>query len=363
MKPFLISAILVCGTVVSLNAAIHTVSNNPNRPAQYDNITAAIAAASAGDTIYIHGSQFNYPDFTITKRLVVVGAGYNSNNQFALATRVGTITLTRTVSVENASGSSISGFHANAIVPTGALPVTDITITRNRIDSQVRTSSGSVKCSDWLIYNNIILQLYLGNDGSGPTFTSATNILVQNNIITGFIIDGSSASILVDHNLFVNAGLGTMYYATISNNFFVRSSGTIFSSNVSFCTFNNNFSNLSTITTVAPGTSFLNGNNTGSGNISPAANPFISVADIASFSLIGNYRVLAGSAADNGATDGSDIGIYGGTYPFPSGGAPGSGFDTSALPPIPQITDFNIQNATIQPASSLNVNVKARINN
>jgi hypothetical protein len=57
------------------------------------------------------------------------------------------------------------------------------------------------------------------------------------------------------------------------------------------------------------------------------------------------------------------LGVYGGSFPFPSGGTPGGGFDTSALPPIPQVTEVNIQNATLQPGTPLNVNVKAKINN
>lgn len=354
---------LFAAAVAPVSAAVFTVSNNPDRPAQFDNIAAAIAAASDGDTIYVHGSQFAYGDITVTKRLVLVGAGYNSNNQFGLTTRVGSINVTRTLSVENGSGSTITGFHATNIQAIGVLPVDNITIYRNRVDSQLRTYAGASKGSSWLIYNNIVAQLYLGNDGGGPTSISSTNILVQNNIITGFIADASSASILIDHNIFIAAGLGAIYYATISNNLFVRNSGTIFGSNVSFCTFNNNFANLTTITSVSPGTSFLNGNNTGSGNISPAPNPFVNVPDLGSFTFTGNYRIVNGSAADNAGTDGTDLGIYGGTYPFPSGGTPGGGFDTSALPAIPQITDFNIQNATIQPASTLNVNVKARINN
>lgn len=363
MKHLIVYLTLLCAAVAPAFATTFTVSNNPDRPAQFDNITAAIAAANHGDTVYVHGSQYSYGDFSITKRLVMIGAGYNSNNQFALSTKVGNITLVRTVGVENSTGTTIMGFWCNTINASASSPITNVTIFRNRIDSQLRAYSGGVKFSDWLIYNNIIVQIYLGNDGSGPTSISSTNILIQNNFIFGFIADGTSTSILIDHNVFINAGLGALYYATISNNIFVRNTGTIFGGNVSFCTFNNNFSSLSTITSVAPGTSFLNGSNSGSGNISPAANPFVNVPDLSAFLFTSNYRIVAGSPADNAGTDGTDLGVYGGTYPFPSGGPIGGGFDTSALPAIPQITDFNIQNATIQPASSLNVNVKARINN
>jgi hypothetical protein len=63
-------------------ATVLTVSNNPDRPAQFTQVDPAIAAAAAGDTIYVYGSLTTYNDFIINKRLVVIGAGYNTNNQF-----------------------------------------------------------------------------------------------------------------------------------------------------------------------------------------------------------------------------------------------------------------------------------------
>ena len=72
MKFTLLFILLTC-IVTNGFAKIHTVSNNPDRPAQFTQVNPAINAASAGDSIYVYGSLTNYNDFTITKRLKSLG--------------------------------------------------------------------------------------------------------------------------------------------------------------------------------------------------------------------------------------------------------------------------------------------------
>ncbi|MDW8332413.1 MAG: hypothetical protein RMK43_12225, partial [Cyclobacteriaceae bacterium] len=142
---------------------------------------------------------------------------------------------------------------------------------------------------------------------------------------------------------------------------------------VVFCTFNKNISNQNTIgpsssyspTNIfeATYTSTGGGSNTGSGNLTGTNPLFVNVPNNDTYNATYNYRLQSGSPGRNYATDGTDVGIYGGSYPFPSGGAPGSGFDTSPMPPIPQVTSVNIQNATIPPNGTLNVQVQGRVNN
>jgi hypothetical protein len=139
------------------------------------------------------------------------------------------------------------------------------------------------------------------------------------------------------------------------------------------CTFNNNLSYLTTIADPAgytPANSFVNtftgtggGSNFGGGNIVGQDPLYVSVSNFNDYVATANYRLQASSLGKNAGTDGTDLGIYGGSYPFPSGGAPGSGYDTSPMPPIPQVTELNIQNATVPVNGTLNVNVKANINN
>ena len=50
-----------------LQAKVLTVSNRSGNSAQYETVPAAIAAAAAGDTIYIHGSETSYGNIIIDK--------------------------------------------------------------------------------------------------------------------------------------------------------------------------------------------------------------------------------------------------------------------------------------------------------
>lgn len=348
------------------SARILTVSNNPVLPAQYPDVQAAITVALAGDTIFVHGSQFTYADFTLTKKLVMIGAGYNSNNQFNYATRVNNIYLIRDTGLQNANNSVITGFLVlNNIQITGSLGLTNITIFRNQINSSLYTYNPSVGAPfaiNWVIYNNIINIIYGGS--GGPLTASSSNITIQNNFITGSINNFSMSSVLIDHNVFQGADKHyNLYYATVTNNIYVMTSGNILAATVTGNTFNNNLSILSTIGPNAPTNSFLGGPNSGAGNFVGVDPQFINVTNFNSYAYTFDYRLKATSTVRNAGTDGTDLGVYGGSYPYPSGGASGGGFDTSPLPPIPQVTEVNIQNATLQPGTPLNVNVKARINN
>ncbi|MBX2967280.1 MAG: hypothetical protein KF845_14135 [Cyclobacteriaceae bacterium] len=366
-----IISLLLCVLAFAAQATIFTVSNNPNRPAQYENVTDAIAAADHGDTIYVHGSQFTYPDFTINKRLVLIGAGYNSNNEFNFATRVNWIRVIKDAGLQDASGSVITGFFITNRLGNGVSThsVNDVILFRNRINVISLWNEGTGTngfCNNWHIYNNIIAQISGRWSGSGATATTltATNTIIQNNIITGQILDFSSNTIIIDHNIFFGSNnLDRLFYTVVTNNIFMRTTGNVMTGTVSFNTFNNNFSILNTISPTAPTDDFASQSNTAANNIVPGSNPFTDAPSLGAYSDTANYRIAAASQAKDAGTDGTDLGIYGGAFPFPSGGAPGSGYDTSPLPPIPQVTEMNISNTTIQPGTSLNVNVKARVNN
>ncbi|HEX8037695.1 MAG TPA: hypothetical protein VF490_01030 [Chryseosolibacter sp.] len=363
MSALVAGYILLAG--ISLHARILTVSNNPDRPAQYAAVQAAIDAATAGDTIYVHGSQFLYPDFTVNKQLVIIGAGYNSNNQFNLPTRVNYIYFFRDAGLQNGSNTVLTGFAIAGGIQIGgsSQSIDGLRIFRNTI-TNMYTYTGTAFANNWTLYNNIITGTIYGGSGSS-TSPSSTNISFQNNIFsTGGIYGFSASSILIDHNVFTGANsLSYLYYATLTNNIFIRATGNLMSTTVNFNTFNKNISNLTTVGPSAPTNSFAGGTNTESGNLVAVDPQFENVTDLNNYNNTFNYRLKVTSPGHNTGTDLTDLGIYGGAYPFPSGGAVGSGFDTSPLPPIPQVTEVNIQNATLQPGTQLNVQVKAKVNN
>jgi hypothetical protein len=92
-KPLL--AVLTLLFNFNLNAAVLTVSNNPQIPAQYSDAQAAYNAASDGDVLYLHGSAGQYflafghqtdgVGGTVTsKKVRVVGPGFNPTGQNTL---------------------------------------------------------------------------------------------------------------------------------------------------------------------------------------------------------------------------------------------------------------------------------------
>jgi hypothetical protein len=141
-----------------------------------------------------------------------------------------------------------------------------------------------------------------------------------------------------------------------------------------FCTFNKNISLQNTVATASYfnptnifETTYIGsggGANSGSGNLVGTNPQFVNVPNNNTYDATYNYRLQSSSPGKAPfSTDGTDAGIYGGSYPFPQGGDPGSGFDTSPMPPIPQVTAVNIQNATIAPNGTLNVQVQGKVNN
>ena len=358
MKPSI--TILLLMSALASHATSRMVSNDINNPAQYNNVQAAITASVNGDTVYVNPTAVTYADFTINKRLVMIGGGYSSPNQFNFTTVVNTIFLLKTAGINDASGSVIMGFRVNGIGYSGSsLIVSNIKLFRNFI---VTIDASPIGATNWLIYNNIIAGGVQGRN-------LCSLIIIQNNIFTsgGFLNQFIQSSILIDHNLFINnnpPALNAMQFAVVTNNIFTSTAGTaVINNNTTQNTFNNNLSMSTNIGPNAPTNSFLGGPNTGGGNLVGTDPLFVNVTNFNAYDANANYRLTTGSPGRNGATDGSDLGIYGGSYPFPSGGAPGSGYDTSPLPPIPQINAVNIQNATLQPGTLLKVTVQAKITN
>ena len=96
--------------------------------------------------------------------------------------------------------------------------------------------------------------------------------------------------------------------------------------------------------------------NTGVNNQIDVDPLFVNVSST-TFDYAYDYHLQATSPGKNAGTDGTDIGIYGGAYPFPSGGE--VPWQTSIKPYMPQILEMNVLNAVIPLNDTLQVQVKA----
>ena len=149
----IISLLLFLVLGFSLQAKVLTVSNNPSRPAQYATFVTAQTAAVDGDTIYIHGSPFTYPTISISKRLVLIGAGYNPNNQFGQPTVITSIEFFNDSGLPNPSGSVLTGLLITGNVNcTGTERTNNIRIFRCQINSYIYLSAPSSTFVDaWVV--------------------------------------------------------------------------------------------------------------------------------------------------------------------------------------------------------------------
>ena len=70
-----------------------------------------------------------------------------------------------------------------------------------------------------------------------------------------------------------------------------------------------------------------------------------------------NYYLQTTSPALNAGTDGTDLGIFGGQYPWPDTYIPN--YVQCVQTSIPQVTELNIQNSSVPANGNLNFSVKA----
>lgn len=323
--PFIVSS--------GAQAKVLTVSNRPGETPQYTSVSAAIAAAVAGDTIYIQGSDTPYDSFTLNKRLTLIGPGHNPNKELPLVVNV----LQLMIDGENAaaSGSSIIG-----------LTITElrceyngqkaITIKRCRIKSYISAAVvfGQSLNTEWIIENNIISSLFV------TTGAASSNFIIRNNIFTG-TIKTANTCVISNNNFIGGQAFGQVNNAIIENNIFYGSTplGAINS------TFNNNITFSSEHTVLPYGSNNGNANKV---NVDPKFTAYTG----GDFSYDHDYHLQESSPGIKAGTNGTDIGIYG-----------GMGFSETGEPPIPVVRSFLIQNGILAPNGKLKIIISAEAKN
>ncbi len=336
-----ILAFLIFG--LSATAAVHTVSNNTNSPGQFTNIVDAVNAAAAGDTIYVSGSTTSYGHVTIVKQLTLIGAGYNPDNQFNFKSQLGNIDLKVGNDgfgnlESNPSSTEVIGFEFSTITCSNN-DINNVKLSRNRITSSVNFNSRTL--SGWVVKNNIVVNLMSGSN--------LTNSIFANNIILGYFYYMRSTTINISNNIFTASSgdaFNQVEYAIVTNNIIYGKS----TAGCNYCTFNNN------ISIGGAQTSFSYNNNTGDNNLENTNPMFVDVGGT-TFAYTYDYHLQAASPGIDAGTDGTQIGLYGGTYSFPGGDA--APWQTSPMAPLPQILKMNILNSVLPVDGTLNVELEA----
>lgn len=314
-------------------ATILRVNNSSTLVTNYQQVDAAIAAASAGDTIYVSGSAALYNDFTITKSLTIIGAGTFSQKQNAVSSMVNTVTFN-----SNISDVTLEGFDVDLITFVNKTDIHKITIRNNRINSQIylRLLTNS---DQFLISSNVF-------ETAQIDFLNSNNLSyvnIENNLIIGDILGMYVTNGLIAHNTFYSSANGNAFTNSITN--------AIISDNIFYnreplntavnCTYHNNISyNTAAITYPSMG----------AGNIDNTNPLFINLSGTNGYIPSDNYHLQTTSPGHNFAGDGTDVGMYGGNSNIT---LTGETFN------MPVIRLLNIQNATVPQNGNVNVKVRS----
>jgi hypothetical protein len=355
----------LCLFSTGLVAGVHTVSNDPAKPAQFTSPAAALAAASPGDTLYIYGSPNDYGDFIIDKSITIIGAGFNTRKENFYKTKFNNLFL-GSGTLSNITIDGVVG--VNFYLPAGGIyHYSNITLRNSIYNGGIGGLGGnSAGCgstfTNWLIDNCYFGGMNMaGNISCNPVSPVTGGFLVKNSIISqlgggihNYSITFTNCQLGVDAT---TNSFARNWNCTFNNCIFYRMSFTQWSFNA-----NNQFNNCLTFDTQSPSQTFDLNNWTGGGsgtanNCIINQNPLWVTTPSATFFNISapsipnvwNPAIQAGSPAINAGSDGTDIGLTGGSVPY----------NYLAEPKIPVIRRYQLVNAVVPPNGTVTVNVTA----
>ena len=345
MKNFLLF-VLICSFLVYFNreasAIVRTVSNEAGAKAQYTQVHAAIGASSAGDVILVHPSSTPYEDFNIDRAVKIVGAGYNPD----FGGKLCKVSIVRIIN--GSDGATLEGFYIVDLNSNfyhswyGWQNHTpgNITIRNNYIEYFDTYGSG------WNIYNNIIKNTVNIHNSSNHTFQN--NLFLSN---TPSIYTSNQSSVTIRNNIFTGCTACSTFVdvsnATINNNIFYGKNPR----GASTSGFNNNIVYNTSDNTLPYGDNIGENNKV---NLDPK---FVNVPSKDNFTYSYDYDLQSNSPGINAGTDSTDIGTYGGSYPWLEhlDGKP----DYTGQPYLPFIKSFSLINNVVPKNGFLKFNVKA----
>jgi hypothetical protein len=271
--------------------------------------------------LYLEGSTFSFGGLTLTKKLTIIGNGYflaeNPQTQYNIQPS------TFNGYVYCYAGCEGSKFIGCSFVSSVYIYTNNITFERNYFNTSYSIYP-QTNCSDILILNNYFYyahyNLYFNQVHS--------NILVANNYFAGYVTASSSFSGVFANNIFSYPL--TAYNSTLVNNIALSSVDLY-----------------NCIKTYNIGNSTQFGNL--DGNQQNVAQSALFVGPTGN-STDGQWQLKPGSPAIGAGEGGTDIGMYGGEYPY----------KLSGLPPIPAIYSLDAQSL---PSNTLDVNLKAKSHN
>lgn len=332
MKKIVLAFVFVLSSIVVFSQNNYFTLQTGNVPVQYTSLQAAVNAAVSGDTIYLNAGSKNIGTTTINKEVHLIGVGHYPDTSLASGGRTqlnGDLKL-----ITGASHGSVSGFYLNGSLLFGNSSndsISGFLIEKCHIDENLKLWYSAVYASK---SNNIAVSKCVLNV---IYINEAQNVLIKNSIIYGNINHGLN-NVLISNNIFLknnstspsNSIIYYVDYCTFQNNIFLQFTGSnsMFSYNSNNNTFTNNI-------IVSSNTNLNDVNSTGNLSGISQASIFVNQSGY-NFDYNHNYHLKPGFTGVGYGTDGTDVGIYGGSDPYTDG----------ALPSVPHFQSVNIGNQT-----------------
>jgi len=337
MKNILLFTLLLSSGIV---LAQKTFIRQNGTSTAYTSISDVFSAAQDNDTIYLPGGVFSISNLTISKKLSIFGVGHHPDStQATYAT-----TLSGSIIVLNtASYGTIEGVYLTGTLKFGNTPsnqtVTNYSISRCSFENiEMGHDYYTVGNASYInVKDNIIRTVIRGCD--------AQFVNIENNLIQGSV-EFFNGNTLVKNNTFIRGNGCASYHmnqltsVTFENNIFMNNSscGNATITGANSCIFQNNVFNANY--------TFPVGTNIGNGNYVSVSHTgfFVNETNI-NFEYTDNYH-LSNPASYLG-NNGTETGMYGGSYPYKEGGVPRN----------PHVITKSIAPQTTT-AGDLNINIK-----
>jgi hypothetical protein len=332
---------------LTLNANVFTVNNQSGFDADFNDLQNAVSTVSQNDTLYVEPSSISYGDISLNKKLYIIGPGHNPDFSPYVA-QINTLIL------QNGSSSSIiKGINFGILAVNASSTINDIVVSGcySYSSSILSISAQSTILNNWIFEGNVFIAAgsYLNLDGLGANLIFRNNYL--QNVGTGVLFNNVPSGTVLDHNLLflsdnptANSTIISGYTnISITNNIFLynTSSAAAPETGCQNCQWLNNITyGLSIPVSALPATNF--------NDVNPQFVNFTATGGV--YSYLNNFQLSSNSIGNNAATDGTDIGLYGGIFPFSPIGADAG---------TPQIVDFTLGTSTAPSGGTITIHLNA----
>lgn len=342
MKTTILSLAIALCAILNVQAKIITVSQNFTTPADYEDLQEAIDASVANDTIYV--SVGSYGDISINKKLTLIGTGFDIDVSF-----LGAVTFVNTLNESSTSETTLQGFNIFELrfdvqVNTNTLGKTFKNLFFTKCKFRADNNYTSNEVFNGFYFRNCVFT-ETRQDGALLGLGSHSNHIFENCYIENInAVDTGQYSWRRYNNVIIRNCI-------LDRNIADYAKGITIENSIILSSFGDDLEDLRD-------NSFNNNLFTGSGITGLDASNIVSADPLfedrtGDFSIYNNYRLKDGSPAKAKGTNGTDIGMFGGNYPFED-------YKSS----IPRITSLRGENDVnqIKAGESLKIEIVAEAN-